>query len=67
MNISTRCKCSLPRGDKVKEQGFEAVGKDFGDNFVGDVAKIDRAVLVDSDGVGTFGNESNKSVVHLCQ
>lgn len=67
LNISTRYRCSLPRCDEVRKKGFEAVRQDFGDNFVGDVAKTDRVVLVDGGGVGTFGDEGNEGVVHLRQ
>lgn len=67
LNISTRYRCSFPRCDKARKKRFEAVGQDFGYNFVGDVAKTDRAVLVDGGGVGTFGDEGNEGVVHLRQ
>ena len=33
--VSTRHRCSLPRRYKVREKGFESVGKDFGDCLVG--------------------------------
>jgi len=66
-NISTRYRCSLPRCDEVRKKGFEAVGQDFGDNFVGEVAKIVRVVLVYGGGVRTFWDEGNEGVVHLRQ
>ena len=33
--VSIRHRCSLPRRYKVREKGFESVGKDFGDCLVG--------------------------------
>ena len=52
---------NLFHGDEGGEERFEAIGYDFGYDFVENIAKGNRPELVRSGDIGIFGNEGKES------
>ena len=65
MNFPSEDKTVLEGGNDVREEGFKAVHKDFGGDFVDGIAEADGSEVADFERVVDFGNEGNKRVVYF--
>lgn len=63
LNKALRDKAGLHGGNNFMEERFKSVGKDFGKNFVEDVAEANGSKMGDKCGISFFGNENQVGVV----
>lgn len=63
MNISSRNKGHLKRGNKVRKQRLESVCNNFRNNFISNIAKTNRPKLINMSSFLGFGNQGNEGVV----
>lgn len=61
--VPARNESHLERGNDIREQGFKLICNKFRDDLVGHIAKANWTELVNSVGVGSFGDKGNEGMV----